>query len=599
MTRCVTGLAVLIAAVVVAGVTADCPAAADSALVTLASAKFPQLTRAERAMLDYADVNNVGRSEIAVAGSSANPSDPSNDPARVNKWDEQRNVRAALIRWMAVDPAVNRIIDPVGIRVLGARIIGRLDLAHVHVSVPLVLRNCSIPEEISFDSAELPYLSLSGSHTAAVYAPGITVTGTLEMRSGFDASAQVYMEGARIGGDARFDNGHFRYSLPLREFSSDDAALNAVLRPALSAGHAQIKGSVFTSNGFVSEGATVFSNTSIAGDLICWGGHFINPNNFALFAPESVVSGDVHLNSLIFLPPPAKVAVIEGLVDFTFAAIGGALDVAGVRFLGATDESHGLWVRGTKVNFLLTKGASFPHEASLDLSGAQIEFIADDIASWPTPGKLNIGQAKYQAFSADSPIDVGSRLRWLRLNVSRLYPQPYDQLAKYYFSTGDSNSATRVLIARDDAIYGESDWLNRVWGIILKITVGYGHRPMLAVSWSLIFVIVGWIITRIAYAAGVMRRTYPENSPTYVSQDNYERLYPLLFSLDVFLPFVNLHQEHYWWPNAAWAGETSLAGRRLRVSGRWVLYYLWMQIIAGWLLSAIFVAGVTGLIRND
>jgi len=35
------------------------------------------------------------------------------------------------------------------------------------------------------------------------------------------------------------------------------------------------------------------------------------------------------------------------------------------------------------------------------------------------------------------------------------------------------------------------------------------------------------------------------------------------------------------------------------VSGLLVEYYLWAQIIAGWLLSAIFVAGVTGLLRND
>jgi hypothetical protein len=33
--------------------------------------------------------------------------------------------------------------------------------------------------------------------------------------------------------------------------------------------------------------------------------------------------------------------------------------------------------------------------------------------------------------------------------------------------------------------------------------------------------------------------------------------------------------------------------------GSFLRYYLWMQIIAGWLLSAIFVAGVTGLMRND
>jgi hypothetical protein len=35
------------------------------------------------------------------------------------------------------------------------------------------------------------------------------------------------------------------------------------------------------------------------------------------------------------------------------------------------------------------------------------------------------------------------------------------------------------------------------------------------------------------------------------------------------------------------------------VRGSLVEYYLWLQIIAGWLLSAIFIAGVTGLIRND
>jgi hypothetical protein len=98
--------------------------------------------------------------------------------------------------------------------------------------------------------------------------------------------------------------------------------------------------------------------------------------------------------------------------------------------------------------------------------------------------------------------------------------------------------------------------------------------------------------------AGVMRRTYPENAPV-ASDDHYERLYPLLYSLDVFLPFVNLHQEHYWWPNSSQTGDLVLGGLRLRVRRSLVLYYMWMQIMAGWLLSAIFVAGITGLLRND
>jgi hypothetical protein len=67
----------------------------------------------------------------------------------------------------------------------------------------------------------------------------------------------------------------------------------------------------------------------------------------------------------------------------------------------------------------------------------------------------------------------------------------------------------------------------------------------------------------------------------------------------VFLPFVNLHQEHYWWPDEAATGECQVADRRIEIRGSTLRAYLWVQIIAGWLLSAIFIAGVTGLIRND
>ena len=95
-----------------------------------------------------------------------------------------------------------------------------------------------------------------------------------------------------------------------------------------------------------------------------------------------------------------------------------------------------------------------------------------------------------------------------------------------------------------------------------------------------------------------MRRTYPENTPGPAA-DRYEDLYPLLYSLDVFLPFVNLHQEHYWWPDGRATGEVTMLGGRVPVRGSLLRSYLWLQIIAGWILSAIFVTGVTGLIRGD
>jgi hypothetical protein len=109
-----------------------------------------------------------------------------------------------------------------------------------------------------------------------------------------------------------------------------------------------------------------------------------------------------------------------------------------------------------------------------------------------------------------------------------------------------------------------------------------------AVEWSAVF---------IGKRSAVMRPTYPENAP--IAESRYERLYPLLYSLDIFLPFVNLHQEHYWWPNSCATGEFTIGGSAISVPGSIVLYYLWLQIIARWLLSAIVIAGITGLLRND
>jgi hypothetical protein len=111
-------------------------------------------------------------------------------------------------------------------------------------------------------------------------------------------------------------------------------------------------------------------------------------------------------------------------------------------------------------------------------------------------------------------------------------------------------------------------------------------------------IVLGWLVVTTGARAGVMRRTWPD-SPPHGEVAAYEKLHPLLYSVDVFLPFVNLHQEHYWWPDAERSGECSVLGARFRISGAFLRYYLWAQVIAGWLLSAIFVAGVTGLMRND
>src|SRR5262245_57787959 len=64
----------------------DTCAREDPELVRLAAAKFPSLTHAERAMLEFAQAGNVERGQFAQAGLSANPNDPSNDPKGADEW---------------------------------------------------------------------------------------------------------------------------------------------------------------------------------------------------------------------------------------------------------------------------------------------------------------------------------------------------------------------------------------------------------------------------------------------------------------------------------------------------------------------------------
>ena len=45
-------------------------------------------------------------------------------------------------------------------------------------------------------------------------------------------------------------------------------------------------------------------------------------------------------------------------------------------------------------------------------------------------------------------------------------------------------------------------------------------------------------------------------------------LLSLIYSIDVFLPFVDLHQEHYRWPDAMLTGECAVLGRDITLRGR-------------------------------
>jgi len=553
-------------------------------------------------MLWFSDIDNVDRAEFAIAGTSSNPDDPSNDPAHADEWPASRQIRAALIRWICVDYEARNLIDPEGIRVVGARIAGGLDLSLVNVPFPIVLRNCVFSEIINLAGAEIADLELDGSHTLGIRASGLDVRNNLRMSKGFQSVGAVVLDHAKVGLDLDLGGAILRYA------KSPGDPFPEKLHATLFAYLISVGGNVWLNHRFVSYGAVDLGGARIGGNLHFDSGRFINPNNVAIAVPGASVDG------VVYLAGWGKDGDVEvtGVANFSFDRVTNNFIVDHAKFLGAPGDNHGFVGTSMTVARSFTwRNVTLQNGARLDLRDASVEALLDDQQSWPAPGKLIVDGFIYNGleseagnrvekrarFESDERNAVDSRLRWLALQPPGFYSQPYNELAKYYSGTGDDAAAATVLVAEEDDRYQRMGLLGRLSGDFLRATIGYGHRPLLAFNWSILIVLIGWVVVMMGKRAGVMRLTWPENTPP-PSTDHFNGLHPLLYSLDVFLPFVDLHQEHYWWPDEGSKGECTFAGRTITIRGSSLRLYLWMQIIAGWLLSAIFVAGITGLIRN-
>jgi hypothetical protein len=200
----------------------------------------------------------------------------------------------------------------------------------------------------------------------------------------------------------------------------------------------------------------------------------------------------------------------------------------------------------------------------LDMTGTTVKtFLDDGEASWPTGGNLQIDGLTYERIDPDS-----NRLTWLkRIPPTPFRPQPYSELSEVLRNSGNEADAREILIAReDDRLEHSTQGFARFWGYVLKYTIQYGYRPMFAMIWAAIVVGVGWLFVQIGKCKHVLRYTGNGRFETHGDQ-RYEDSNSFLYSLNVFLPIVDLRQEKNWWPEV---------GTRY---GRWLRMFLWVEII--------------------
>ena len=323
-----------------------------------------------------------------------------------------------------------------------------------------------------------------------------------------------------------------------------------------------------------------------------------------LLGEPPVAAQLVTVNGEIVLHDGVKTA---GLIDLRLARIAQALTVNQARFVGK--RKNGLNAeRATIGGTLYWVDISKTRQTELDLSGAHAAALWDDERSWPNPGNLYLDGFVYDAF-AGGPGDGDARLRWLRLQPVALQAEPeaYRQLAQVLRRDGREEGAVEVEIARENALakYAGMSIASWLWLETLRVTIGYGYRPLRALWWILGFVLFGTVLFRWGYGAGLITPTEEGPYRAFIGNGAPPRHYPpfssFVYSLENFLPVVDLHQGTYWRPNPhhrpnrtrelKWVDNT--------FSARLLRCYLWIHILAGWTITPLLFAGLAGLLRND
>ena len=534
-------------------------------------------------------------------------------------WNDANTIRADVIKWLCTVNVAKELVSHKGLQVLGAKITGKLDLQFADIPFPLGLFACVFDDDIILQHAKVRALNLNGSRTKAVSANGLKIDGDVYMRYGFKAEGEVSLIGADIDGDLNCRGGSFENKEG----------------HALCVDGVKVKGSVFLDRGFHAQGEVRLNGADIGGQLSCTGGNFENMGGYSLNADSIKVKGSVFLN---------KGFLAKGEVCLLGAEMGGqlncrngsfenkerdALNACGVKVKGDVFLNEGFHAQGevalpgadiggnlecTGGNFENKEGDALCAErmkvegnfswktwerpvGAIDLLHAKVGQLSDNRESWPEKGKLLIDGFEYDALAPDAtPKTAEERLEWIRLQKPTPFkPQPYEQLAKVFRAMGHESDARNVLVAKQEDLrkYGKLSRLAWFANLLLAVTIGHGWKPIMAILYIITIVSLGSLFFWCAEETKVMQ---PSKERVYMSKEykkdgavpsTYPKFNHWVYSVDTFVPFVNLHQENYWLPDAS------------KPSGQWFRFYLWLHIISGWVFSTLAALSLTGIVRKE
>lgn len=541
------------------------------------------------------------------------------DTQAMSAWGEDRLVSATVLRDIVRGTAADNP-DPRGLRLRGARIRGRLDLAFITSSVPVVLNDCVFEEGLNAVDARLPLLDLEGcliEHPTEIpfIATGLN-TSELSLRRATvtsAASGAAVLIGAELG------------ELDCWGATITNTAGNALTADNIRVHRNALLGGGFTATSAAGDGAVRLIDAEI-GEVLFLGATLRSDNGMALNAENLRVHRKLMLRNHFTASGTGVLGAVNldgaelGELDCADAGvanpIGPAVSATNMRvrrdasfyrctftggalsFVGAEpgdlicDETT---VRNQEGSAVQAANLRVQRELSFDncLVEAGVRGYAIDLESANVGGDLSLsgirliqpdrGRRLYiDGLTYANLPDGISTENWLKLlrEATPWYAaQPYQHLAALQRAAGHDSQARRVLMAqrRDQldrrALTGRTE---RAWVRFTGLTLGYGHQPWRALICLLLVIAAAVTLAVVLGGQGGLAQVADPARPCPV----VERVG---VGLDLGTPLLTTRSRC--------DVTTSGAGQVLTVTG-------WALRLLAWAFATLFIAGFTSAVRR-
>ena len=555
----------------------------------------------------------------------------------VDGWGIRHDISADSIRNVLRGKYLIRgEVDARGIRIRGARIVGRLDLADIESRIPVELTNCYIPDGIHGTACHLARLNLSHSiiessaaDTTTLSLDDARIDGQLKLTGttliNHDGPA-LNADRLSVGSDMLLDNSFVAEGTGDRgvicltgakidgQLNFNNATLTSDDGPALSADLLSVGSDMSLDNSFVAKGTSKRGVVRLTGAKI---DGQLNLNNATLTSDDGpALSADrLSVGSSVFLDGNFNAtgngdkgtirllgAKIEGQLSLNNATlinhagpalIANRIFVASDMFLDGTFKATGnsnegtirlqhaaiglLHIPANVINISTCEDTlAVPKVSSSNKLNGKIPDISSS-PKWAIDGLL------YTGYPTKNPEDW---LNLLQKGTVEYAAQPYQQLAKNARAAGHDGEERRILIAQrnDQLKRGNPGRRAKSWGYFTKYAVGYGYLSWLPLAW-LAFIFLLTLATTVWWLPGGLATVDSFSKLGFSPQCSISERFQV--AIDTVIPLVSTGVEHICKVNPR------------TQSGNQLAFILFFFKAVSWALVTLFIAGFTGIIRKN